>query len=310
MVFYSCRKSISRPEGESFLRMNILAVGIATLDIINRVERYPVEDSEVRAVSQRRSRGGNATNTLTILSQLGHECAWGGVLPQDADAAFIEELLLSQKIDLRHVRHLPSGRLPTSYITLSEANGSRTIVHLRDLPEYSAAWFLGDVNPDEYQWMHFEGRAPGELGVMLERVCRIDGLHVSLEIEKPRAGIEQLFHLPEVLLFSRHYAQATGCGDAKSLLERVAARLGRQRPLLFCTWGDQGAWSLDRHGELLHVPAVRLTSVVDTIAAGDVFNAAVIHALLHDATPMEALVKGCELAALKCSMDGVEDIFS
>ncbi len=289
--------------------MKIAAVGIATLDIINRVGRYPLEDSEVRILSQRRCRGGNATNTLTALSQLGHDCAWAGVLPRDTGAAYIQEVLRRQQIDLRHVRHLTSGKLPTSYITLGEESGSRTIMHLRDLPEYRAEWFLEDVDPGEFQWIHFEGRAPDELEVMLNALSGIDGLRVSVEIEKPRPGIEALFHLPDVLLFSRHYALSTGCGNAESLLKRVAQQLGEQRPLLFCAWGDQGAWALDRQGELLHAPAARLSTIVDTVAAGDVFNAAVIHALSVAATPMQALEQGCELAGLKCSMEGVEDLF-
>lgn len=289
--------------------MKILGVGIATLDIINQVECYPLEDSEVRVLSQRRSRGGNATNTLTVLSQLGHDCAWAGVLPQSPDAAFIEEVLSGQQIDLRHVRHLTAGKLPTSYITLSEESGSRTIMHLRDLPEYRAEWFLEEVDSREFQWIHFEGRAPDELEIMLGSLSGVDGLRVSVEIEKPRPGIEALFHLPEVLLFSRHYALSSGCGNAESLLTSVAQQLGEQRPLLFCAWGDQGAWALDRHGELLHAPALRIPTVVDSIAAGDVFNAAVIHALIQAATPMQALEQGCRLAGEKCGMEGVEELF-
>ena len=289
--------------------MKILGVGIATLDIINRVEHYPDEDSEVRILSQRRCRGGNATNTLTVLSQLGHDCAWAGVLPQGSDAAFIEAVLRRQQIDLRHVRHLTAGKLPTSYITLSKESGSRTIMHLRDLPEYCAEWFLEDVDPGEFQWIHFEGRDPDELGVMLNSLSGIESMYVSVEIEKPRPGIEALFHLPEVLLFSRHYALSVGCDSAESLLKGLAQQLGEQRPLLFCAWGDQGGWALDRQGGLLHAAAVRLAAIVDTVAAGDVFNAAVIHALCAAATPMEALEQGCELAGRKCSMEGVEDIF-
>ena len=63
----------------------ILGVGIATLDIINTVDGYPAEDSEVRAIHQRICRGGNATNTLVVLSQLGHRCAWAGVLADEPD---------------------------------------------------------------------------------------------------------------------------------------------------------------------------------------------------------------------------------
>ncbi len=288
--------------------MKILGVGIATLDIINRVERYPEEDGEVRVLSQRRCRGGNATNTLTVLSQLGHDCAWAGVLPQSPDADYIEEVLRGRQIDLRHVHRLTAGRLPTSYITISEENGSRTIMHLRDLPEYRAEWFLETVEPRDFQWIHFEGRDTDELEKMLLTLSAVEGLQVSVEIEKPRPGIEALFHLPQVLLFSRHYAQSTGHASAESLLKRLARQLGGQRPLLFCAWGDQGAWAFDRQGGLLHVPAVRIPRVVDTVAAGDVFNAAVIHALSQAATPLEALQQGCRLAGKSCGMVGVEDV--
>ena len=47
----------------------ILGIGIATLDIINEVDGYPVEDSEQRALAQRQRTGGNVTNTLTVLRQ-------------------------------------------------------------------------------------------------------------------------------------------------------------------------------------------------------------------------------------------------
>ena len=77
----------------------ILAVGIATLDIINSVAGYPAEDDEVRAVSQRLCRGGNATNTLAVLSQLGHQCHWAGVLADEPDARHIEADLERHRID-------------------------------------------------------------------------------------------------------------------------------------------------------------------------------------------------------------------
>src|SRR3569623_1531043 len=67
----------------------ILGIGTATLDIINRVDGYPAEDSEVRALARRISRGGNCPNTLVVLSQLGLRCDWGGVLAEEPDAARI-----------------------------------------------------------------------------------------------------------------------------------------------------------------------------------------------------------------------------
>src|SRR3569623_2626555 len=109
----------------------ILGIGIATLDIINHVEGYPAEDSEVRALAQRISRGGNCTNTLVVLSQLGHRCGWGGVLAEESDAARITADLASYHLDLAPVRRLARGTLPTSYIIVTHRNGSRPLVHSR-----------------------------------------------------------------------------------------------------------------------------------------------------------------------------------
>lgn len=289
--------------------MKILGVGTATLDIINRVARYPEEDSEVRVLSQRRCRGGNATNSLSVLAQLGHECAWAGLLTRDEDGAFIEQQLRVQQIDLNYVHYLSSGRLPTSYVMLSEERGTRSIVHYRELPEYRAEWFVNEVDPGAFEWIHFEGRAPAELEVMLNAAGDVDGLQVSLEVEKPRPGIEALFHLPDLLLLSRHYALACGHSSAQSLLYSLALQLGNQHPMLFCAWGEEGAWALPRTGELLHAPAVRVAHVVDTLAAGDVFNAAVIDSMATGRGADRALAQGCRLAARKCSREGLENLW-
>uniref|UniRef100_A0ACB8G912 Uncharacterized protein n=1 Tax=Sphaerodactylus townsendi TaxID=933632 RepID=A0ACB8G912_9SAUR len=58
----------------------ILCVGLVCLDIISVVESYPAEDTDTRCLSQRWQRGGNASNTCTVLSLLGAPCAFMGSL--------------------------------------------------------------------------------------------------------------------------------------------------------------------------------------------------------------------------------------
>jgi ketohexokinase len=132
----------------------IIGIGIATLDIINTTDGYPGEDAEVRALSQSIRRGGNVTNTLTVLSQLGHRCQWAGTLGDDFSTGIIKSDLQRQQIDFRRSTVISAGRAPTSCITLNKNNGSRTIVHFRDLPEYSFEHFFEtffkDPNADAY----------------------------------------------------------------------------------------------------------------------------------------------------------------
>jgi ketohexokinase len=275
----------------------ILCVGIATLDIVNRVARYPAEDSEVRALSQCRRMGGNAANTAIVLAQLGAQASWVGNLAPSSEP--ILRTFERFRVDAGHAVTVAAGVTPTSYITLSEATGSRSIVHYRDLPEYRAQDFRR-LDLGGFDWLHFEGRAPGQLAQMLEH-ARQTGLPVSLEVEKPRPGIETLFGQAEVLMFSRYYALAQGFDDAPALLRSLPGGT-----LATCTWGERGAWAIDRDGQLQHVAAPRPDRVIDTVGAGDVFNAAMLHGLSRGLALQPTLQAAVALASTQCGVDGLE----
>ncbi|MEQ6340241.1 MAG: PfkB family carbohydrate kinase [Gammaproteobacteria bacterium] len=282
----------------------ILGVGIATLDIINTVDGFPAEDSEVRALTQRICRGGNATNTLVVLSQLGHACAWGGVLADEPDGKRILEDLSRHRIDTRACRQEAQGKVPTSYIALNRRNGSRTIIHYRYLPEYSFDDF-SRVDLSAFDWLHFEGRAVDETRRMLELARAVTPCTPrSVEIEKPRDAIENLFPLADVLLFSRNYAQSCGIEDAGAFL-RHARNLAPHANLV-CAWGEDGAYGLTRDGKTHHSPAFPPSVVIDTLGAGDTFNAGIIHARLNGFTWEHALRFACELAGKKCGRVGFD----
>lgn len=277
--------------------MRVLCVGVATLDIVNTVPTYPSEDSEVRATAQSQRLGGNAANTAVVLAQLGVDVAWAGSLAPDTpviDTAFRQYGVVTSPA-LRH----PAGVPPTSYVTLSGANGTRSIVHYRDLPEYSAEAFMA-LDLSVYDWIHFEGRAVDQLAAMLRRVRQVGGVPVSLEVEKPRPGIEAVFDHADLLLFSHDYAQARGFTDAESLLCQLPDGL-----VATCTWGSQGAWAMAADGQLLHVPAPQLPQVVDTLGAGDVFNAAMVFALGKGKPLAQALTAAVVLASSQCTRPGL-----
>jgi ketohexokinase len=277
---------------------SVMCVGIATLDIINRVQAYPAEDTEVRALAQSQRMGGNAANTAVVLTQLGVQTCWVGNLAQPAE--IIERGFARHGVDTSLAVRIPGATMPTSYILLSEATGSRSIVHYRDLPEYRAEDFLA-LQLSSFDWVHFEGRAIDQLGPMLQRARDVCGLTVSLEVEKPREGIQELFEQADLLLFSRDYALAQGFSDAPGLLHSLPRGI-----VASCTWGAQGAWAIGHDGRLLHAAPPPLDSVVDTLGAGDVFNAALIFALSQGQTMEQALHEAVDLAASQCTREGLE----
>jgi ketohexokinase len=284
----------------------ILGVGIAVLDIVNLVDAYPREDDEVRALSQRIVRGGNVANTLSVLRQFGHRCDWIGTLADDAGAALIADDLDRRGIGRGFAVTLPGTRTPTSYITLSRATGSRTIVHYRDLPELTAGDFAA-VSLEGCKWVHFEGRHPAETARMIEQVRRVrPGLPISVEIEKPRPQIEQLLDSAAVLIFSRAFACTAGHGDPLGFLHEYMARCAAD--LCILPWGAEGAYALARGAEPVFSPAHAPPAPVDTLAAGDAFNAAVIDALLRGLGVADMLLHANRIAGHKCGREGLDGL--
>jgi ketohexokinase len=281
----------------------VLVVGNATLDIVNLVDRYPHEDEEVRASAQFRRRGGNAANTAVALAQLGHTTAFVGTLADEPDGRTILDDFARHGVITDQVHTIAQGKVPTSYVSLSRATGSRTIVHYRDLPEYRAADFA-HIDFTGIDWIHFEGRNLDEVTLML-RDCRARAPHarLSLEAEKPRAGMEALFAWMDVVLCSRGYAEHHGYTHAEEFLREQHAR--HPQAVFACGWGALGAFAV-ANGKVLFTPAFAPPKVVDTLGAGDIFNAGFIDALLRDQPPAEALIHAARLAGHKCGQYGIE----
>lgn len=284
----------------------ILAVGNATLDIINVVDSYPHEDQEIRALSQHHQRGGNAANTMVALSQLGNDCAWAGTLAAEPDAELIREDLLAHGIDLSAVHTVSQGKVPTSYVTLSRRSGSRTIVHFRDLPEYDTDHFDA-IDLGRFDWVHFEGRNLDAITLMLTRIRQErPELRCSLEVEKARPGIDKLFALADVLMFSKEYVLHQGYRSAPDYLEQMAAKGPGAE--MSCAWGEMGAYALTREGRVVHTPAFPPPKVVDTLGAGDVFNAGLIDHLARGGEMATAIVEAARLAGKKCGQYGLDKL--
>lgn len=283
----------------------ILVTGIATIDHVLDVAEYPEEDSEQRALGSETHPGGNAANTAYVLAQAGHRVDLAAVVAADEAGDRLLARLSRRGIGVAGCPRHP-GRTPTSHILRVRATGSRTIVHDRDLPELSAAEFrrlaLGG-----YDWFHFEGRNPEDLPALLRAARRaaVDQ-PLSLELEKPRPGLDTILPMADVLMFSRGWAQAYGSADPEAFIERVARE--RRDRIQTLTWGRRGAW-LAHRGRICHCAPRPDLRVVDSLGAGDSFNAGLIHALLSGAPPEPALERAVRLAERKLQQQGLDGLF-
>ncbi|XP_055108502.1 ketohexokinase isoform X1 [Symphalangus syndactylus] len=292
----------------------ILCVGLVVLDVISLVDKYPKEDSEIRCLSQRWQRGGNASNSCTVLSLLGAPCAFMGSMAPGHVADFVLDDLRRYSVDLRYTVFQTTGSIPIATVIINEASGSRTILYYdRSLPDVSATDFE-KVDLTQFKWIHIEGRNASEQVKMLQRIDAHNTrqppeqkIRVSVEVEKPREELFQLFGYGDVVFVSKDVAKHLGFQSAEEALRGLYGRV-RKGAMLVCAWAEEGADALGPDGKLLHSDAFPPPRVVDTLGAGDTFNASVIFSLSQGSSMQEALRFGCQVAGKKCGLQGFDGI--
>ncbi|XP_033001165.1 ketohexokinase isoform X3 [Lacerta agilis] len=253
----------------------VLCVGLVCLDIISVVERYPAEDSDTRF----------------IVSDFGR-C----------------------NVDVSHLVRHSRGEMPCACCLVNCQNGSRTVtLYDTNLPEVTAADFE-QVNLSRYKWIHWEGRNASEQVKMIQRVeahnrtCPpSDRVTTSVEVEKTRPELYQLFSYGDVVFVSKDVAKAWGFYSAAEAVQGLRRHL-KPGATLVCAWAEEGADAIGPDGVLVHSDAFPPEVVVDTLGAGDTFNAAVILALSRGRPLAEAITYGCQVAGRKCGVHGYDGI--
>jgi len=251
----------------------IRLVGNALVDRVMILHRYPREDEELRARGFQRRSGGNACNSARWLARHGHRVELVAALADDAEARWLEHRLRTEGVDLSRCQRHSRGVTPLSSVWLAEQGASRTIVHYRDLPELTLS-HLRSLPADGVDWLHLEGRNCETLASWLME-SKPPREKLSLELEKPRLGLEDLLDRVSLGILSRAYVQKTD-EDARACL----LRLQHRRPWLqmVCTMGAEGLLLLDAGGVPKRLSAPRVIENGDSLGAGDVFIAALVAA--------------------------------
>jgi len=276
----------------------ILCTGIAVLDFIFQVERFPTASTKAPTQQFVITGGGCAANAAIAIVRLGGQARFCGPLGDDETSCRIVQGLVDEGVNTDDVVWISGATASVSGVFIDPA-GERLLTTLREqgLAEARIA------NPADLVRRVDAVLADNHFAEFVLPICQAAacrGIHVVLDVDRPTEPSDPLFACASHTIFS---AEALKLTTGILQWERALARAAEFCPgFVAVTNGAEGV--LWREGnDVMQIHAFPVQAV-DTLAAGDVFHAALALALAEGSDETTALRFANAAAALKCKRFG------
>ena len=263
----------------------VLSVGIATVDTIVLVEKYPTANERVVALQSVRAVGGPATTAAVTMARLGIDVALSCVIGDDEDGRFIFDTLKREGVDTRNVVVNPEIHTAIGTIVVSKSEQTRAIMvqpH-QELPAKPA-------NISDYEWIHvdqFGMKAIKDWGVV-----RGGSAKLSIDIGYATPGLSS----SDYDLYAPSENITTDVSTA-----------AQDKNIVVISQGGEGSIYSDGV-DTGSVPAIS-SEIVSTLGAGDVFHGALVATQVWNKPIEEAVTIANTVAGLSCrALDGQSGI--
>lgn len=286
---------------------DILGLGIAAVDDLIYVDRFPEPDTKLPVVQAIRQGGGLTATALVAAARLGARAAYCGLLGFDELSEFTLRGLAAAGVDCSLTPRLPAGRPAHSYIIVDRSAGTRTI-----LCQPGAADPPPEIITPELiarcRVLCVDHLAP-YAGLKAARLARGQGIPVVADIESPvfptaAEFLPQIDHLILGLAVAEKLTGQSCVADmVRALFAPPWALPSPPRRACVVTAGARGCWYSQEGGAVHHFPAFRVP-VVDTTGCGDVFHGAYAAALAEGQSIPQAVAFASAAAGLKAAHPG------
>ncbi len=263
----------------------VLCVGIATVDTIMLVDKYPAANERVVALDSVRAVGGPATTAAVALARLGVDVDLSCVVGDDDEGRFIVERLRSEGIGTKHVVVDKSVRTATGTIVVSKSEQTRAIMVQ---PHAVRPAKPADLSP--YQWIHVD-----QFGMQTIKdwgVVRGGSAKLSIDIGYTTPGLNS--------------ADYDLYAPSENITTDVSSATKDQNIVVVSKGGEGSVYSDGVNSGV--VPAIK-TEIVSTLGAGDVFHGALVATQVWNKPIEEAVAIANTVAGLSCrALDGQSGI--
>jgi sulfofructose kinase len=276
--------------------IQVVCVGVITIDTIALVDQYPLEDERVAAKEIIRAGGGPAAVAAVALSRLGIRSAIVGTIGDDADGKEVLRIFEKERVDTSGIS---VGQVATagSVIVASRKNSARAISTRQPVVQSpineSAKKLISSAT-----WLHVDH--VGIKQIAEAGFTRGTGPQISFDagygVQDFDASCVDLFVPTDRQMALRHPGVALSIA-----LENDSTKAGNT---VVATQGSAGSSGFSPETGLVNARGFKI-GVTSTLGAGDVFHGALIAQVIQGFELSEALRRANAVAALSCrGLDG------
>jgi len=300
----------------------VVVLGDANVDMLIKL---PQASTDLNAIQQHDQPemhgGGSAANVAVGLARLGIPVTFAGALGNDVYGNWVRDDLIREGVDVSGL-HMLAGEFTVMVMALIQPDGERLIyvwpptggaqLELRTQDVDLASW-------PQARWLHISGiclrgePARGTILEIMEQARQLDwrvSIDLNLRLEYwgldavTRQTFERAIALSDLVLGNAE-EELMPLARANSP-QAAATALCQQQRTVVARLGSKGA-QVHTKDDVFSSPAFP-TEVVDTLGAGDAFDAAYIAAALRGEDARTAARWGNATAALKIERPGARGL--
>lgn len=289
------------------MKKGILVIGSLNMDLSIDLAKMPVTGETILGRGIAYKAGGKGANQACAAGKLGGRVRMLGCVGQDEFGQKLVKSLSESGVETDYIKE--SRALPTgTAVIYVDDNGDNSIVVIPGANMACDIEYLKEQD-EQFQWCDYvvlQMEIPYEaVWYSVKRAKELGKMVILNPAPAPDEIPEEILSLVDYLTPNETEIIALNGKSKDDIREGAEKLLGRGVSNVIATLGDRGALLVNRYGETFY-PARKVVSV-DTTAAGDCFNGAMVAALAEGQSEAEAILFANIASSIAVTRKGAQE---
>ena len=284
------------------MKKGILVIGSLNMDLSIDLAKMPVTGETILGRGIAYKAGGKGANQACAAGKLGGRVRMLGCVGQDEFGQKLVKSLSESGVETDYIkesRDLPTG---TAVIYVDD-NGDNSIVVIPGANMACDIEYLKEQD-EQFHWCDYVVLQM-EIPYSVKRAKELGKTVILNPAPAPDEIPEEILSLVDYLTPNETEIIALNGKSKDDIREGAEKLLSRGVSNVIATLGDRGALLVNRYGETFY-PARKVVSV-DTTAAGDCFNGAMVAALAEGQSEAEAILFANIASSIAVTRKGAQE---